>query len=140
MISTDEVVIEGIAVSRGKGEPLLDLAIESSRAALGSDRVALGSDRVELGSGETLMDSNETLNDPIPIAAVVAATFSNPDRFPSLAVKVASALGLPSSTPAFDLQMACSAYPYALYLRRQALRGPRRKGARHRRRRAVSAR
>lgn len=62
------------------------------------------------------MDSKETLKDPIPIAAVVAATFSNPDRFPSLAVKVASALGLPSSTPAFDLQMACSAYPYALYL------------------------
>jgi 3-oxoacyl-[acyl-carrier-protein] synthase-3 len=47
---------------------------------------------------------------------VIAATFSNPDRFPSLAVKVASALGLPASTPAFDLQMACSAYPYALYL------------------------
>ena len=48
------------------------------------------------------------------ISAVVAATFSNEVRFPSLAVKVSSALGLPSSIPAFDLQMACSAYPYAL--------------------------
>ena len=89
MISTAEVVIERIAVARGKGEPLLDLAIESSRGAVGSS---------------------------IPVLAVIAATFSNTERFPSLAVKVASALGLPASTPAFDLQMACSAYPYALYL------------------------
>ena len=50
------------------------------------------------------------------IRAVVAATFSNESRFPALAVKVASALGLSASTPAFDLQMACSAYPYALYV------------------------
>lgn len=89
MISTAEVVIERIAVARGKGEPLLDLAIESSRGAVESS---------------------------IPALAVIAATFSNTERFPSLAVKVASALGLPASTPAFDLQMACSAYPYALYL------------------------
>jgi len=49
-------------------------------------------------------------------AGVVAATFSNPERFPSLAVRVASELGLPAGTPAFDIQMACSAYPYAVYL------------------------
>ena len=89
MISTAEVVIERIAVARGKGESLLDLAVESSRVAVGSS---------------------------IPVVAVIAATFSNPERFPSLAVKVASALGLSASAPAFDLQMACSAYPYALYL------------------------
>lgn len=47
---------------------------------------------------------------------VIAATFSNPERFPSLAVRVASELRLPPETPAFDLQMACSAYPYAVYL------------------------
>ena len=50
------------------------------------------------------------------LGGVIAATFSAEDRFPSLAVRVASALGLPASTPAFDLQMACSAYPYAVYL------------------------
>lgn len=50
------------------------------------------------------------------VGGVVAATFSNPERFPSLAVRVASALSLPPETPAFDLQMACSAYPYALYV------------------------
>jgi 3-oxoacyl-[acyl-carrier-protein] synthase-3 len=49
------------------------------------------------------------------IGAVVAVTFSNPDRFPSLAVRVAALLGLPPQTPAFDLQAACSAYPQALY-------------------------
>jgi len=89
MISTGEVVVEGIAVAHGRGESLPDLAVASSRRALAS---------------------------PSPVSAVVAATFSNPDRFPSLAVRVASALGLPASTPAFDVQMACSAYPYALYV------------------------
>ena len=49
------------------------------------------------------------------IAGVVAATFSDPLRFPSLAVSIAGELGLPKHVPAFDIQMACSAYPYALY-------------------------
>ena len=49
------------------------------------------------------------------IRGVVAATFSNTMRFPSLAVSLAGALGLPKSVPAFDIQMACSAYPYAIY-------------------------
>lgn len=50
------------------------------------------------------------------IKAVIAATFSAQDRFPALSVRLAGALGLPASTMAFDLQMACSAYPYAVYL------------------------
>ena len=49
------------------------------------------------------------------IRGVVAATFSHESRFPALSVRMASALGLPAATPAIDLQMACSAYPYALY-------------------------
>ena len=48
-------------------------------------------------------------------AGVVAATFSDPLRFPSLAVSIAGELGLPKDAPAFDIQMACSAYPYAVY-------------------------
>ena len=48
--------------------------------------------------------------------AVVAATFSYADRFPSLAVRIGSALGIDPSSPMLDLQMACSAYPYALYV------------------------
>lgn len=50
------------------------------------------------------------------IKAVIAATFSSEMRFPALSVRLASALGLPDSTIAFDLQMACSAFPYAVYL------------------------
>lgn len=50
------------------------------------------------------------------IGAVIAATFSSAERFPALAIRVASALGLPADAPAFDLQMACSAYPYAIYV------------------------
>ena len=115
MISTGEVVVERVAVVEGHGESLEDLAVESSRVVLGSFRVGLGSSSVSADS-KTLTCPNPTLTDPAPISAVVAATFSNPNRFPSLAVKVASALGLPSFIPAFDIQMACSAYPYALYV------------------------
>lgn len=50
------------------------------------------------------------------VKAVIAATFSSEMRFPALSVRLASSLGLPASTLAFDLQMACSAYPYAMYL------------------------
>ena len=87
MTEIPEVVIKGIAAVVGHGDSLPTLALKSSGVLLGS-----------------------------PMSAVIAATFSNPERFPSLAVRVASSLGLPASTPAFDIQMACSAYPYALYL------------------------
>ena len=87
MISVPEVVVERVAAVIGSGESLADLAARSARA-VGSEGVV----------------------------AVVAATFSNSERFPSLAVRVAASLGLPSSVAAFDVQMACSAYPYALYL------------------------
>ena len=87
MISVPEVVVERVAAAIGSGESLVDLATRSARA-VGAEGVV----------------------------AVIAATFSNPERFPSLAVRVAASLGLPPSVAAFDLQMACSAYPYALYL------------------------
>ncbi len=88
MTEIPEVVVEGISAVIGRGETLPALALESARALPGSSDAS----------------------------AVIAATFSNPERFPSLAVRIASSLGLPASTPAFDIQMACSAYPYALYL------------------------
>ncbi len=87
MISVPEVVIERVAAAIGSGEPLADLAAKSARAVGASG-----------------------------VVAVVAATFSSRERFPSLAVRVAASLGLPPSVAAFDVQMACSAYPYALYL------------------------
>ena len=115
MISVPEVVVERVAAAIGSGESLVELAIESARVVLGSDRVTTA------GPAKTLTISNRphsTLIDTMSAApvAVIAATFSNPERFPSLAVRVAASLGLPSSVAAFDVQMACSAYPYALYL------------------------
>lgn len=50
------------------------------------------------------------------VGGVIAATFSHENRFPSLSAAVAAELGLGTAIPAFDLQMACSAYPYAVYL------------------------
>lgn len=61
-------------------------------------------------------DALDALGPVENVGGVIAATFSNPERFPSLAVRVATALKLPIDTPAFDVQMACSAYPYAVYL------------------------
>ena len=91
MVELPEVVIERVAAVRGGGEPLAEL-VDAAVAKLG-------------------LDISGT-----PLGGVIAATFSNPDRFPPLAVRVASRIGLPGGTPAFDLQMACSAYPYAVYL------------------------
>ena len=87
MIRVPQVSIERIAVCHGHGEALSDLAFKAARAL-----------------------------PPETYGGVIAATFSNPERFPALSVRVASELGLPAGTPAFDLQMACSAYPYAVYL------------------------
>lgn len=60
----------------------------------------------------TLLPPEEVRN----AGATVVATFSNPERFPSLSVRLAGALGVDASAPALDLQAACSAYPYALYV------------------------
>ena len=72
-----------------------------------------------LGYGESLVELAERVVRALPpddFGGVIAATFSNPERFPSLAVRAVGWLGLSAATPAFDIQMACSAYPYALYL------------------------
>ena len=89
MISVPEIVLERISVSSEAGDDLVSLAKE---AVLGLNVL------------------------PDEVGGVIAATFSHQDRFPSLAVQAASWLGLPASVAAFDLQMACSAYPYAVYL------------------------
>lgn len=85
------VAAVGFSVRRlaAEGESLFDFALPAAEAAASGER---------------------------GISAVIAATFSSERRFPALSVRIASALGLPASTPAFDLQMACSAYPYAVYL------------------------
>ena len=89
MIKLPRVLIEGVSYALGDGAtPLFDLV----RNALGR-----------------LPESRD-------VGAVVAATFSNSERFPPLSVRAAAVLGLPAATPAFDIQMACSAYPYALYV------------------------
>ena len=87
----------------------------------GIPRIAIGRISYFIGDGkaslrELAFAAADRLGDAGGFGAVVAATFSSDERFPSLAVRIASRLGLPPSTPAFDLQMACSAYPYALYL------------------------
>lgn len=86
MIELPEITVERVQYAFGNGEPLPELA----RKAVDG-----------IGGGFT---------------GVIAATFSNPSRFPPLSVEIASYLGLDESVAAFDVQMACSAYPYAVYL------------------------
>lgn len=57
--------------------------------------------------------------DPESVGAVVAVTFSAPRRFPGVAVRIAAELGLPQSVASFDLSMACSGYPYGLFVAAQ---------------------
>ena len=54
--------------------------------------------------------------DPATIGGLVAVTFSAPDRFPALAIRLHHALGLPADAAAFDLSLACSGYPYGLFV------------------------
>ena len=120
MIETPEIAI--VRVAFAAGETIVDNgpADAGSAAATGfaSRRVAApgttlfdlaleASKKVISGGGET---------PPVRPCGVVAATFSNEMRFPALSVRIASALGLDPSVPAMDLQAACSAYPYALYV------------------------
>lgn len=100
MIIVPEITIERIAVAEGHGESLRDLALAAARSAVQSSS----------------SPSTSTSTSSSDIGGVIVATFSNERRFPALAVEIASALGLSPSAPAFDLQLACSAYPYALYL------------------------
>ena len=53
--------------------------------------------------------------DPATLGGVVAVTFSAPDRFPALSIRLHHALGLPAEAAAFDLSLACSGYPYGLF-------------------------
>ena len=53
--------------------------------------------------------------DPATLGGIVAVTFSAPDRFPALAIRLHQALGLPADAAAFDLSLACSGYPYGLF-------------------------
>ena len=50
------------------------------------------------------------------VGGVVAVTFSNPARFPALAVRLQHALGLPHGVAALDLSLACGGYPYGLFV------------------------
>ena len=107
MISVPEVTIERIAVAEGHGESLRDLALRAVSLILNTE----GEGSFSPGDFGGVAPSPHQ-----DIGGVIVATFSNPRRFPSLAIEIAALLGLPSSVPAFDLQLACSAYPYALYL------------------------
>ena len=57
--------------------------------------------------------------DPATLGGIVAVSFSAPDRFPALSIRLHHALGLPARAAAFDLSLACSGYPYGLFVAAQ---------------------
>lgn len=118
MIECPEVVVEG--VSAVVGERTVDNAATVSREVVAAMGFPV---RRVVSEGTTLFDLSLRAArrlvgaaDADAIGGVIAATFSHEHRFPALAVRLASGLGLSPETAAFDVQMACSAYPYALYL------------------------
>lgn len=118
MISCPEVVVEGVSAVVG------ERTVENAATVRPEVIAATGFPvRRTVAEGTTLFDLALRAARQLPGAAdafaiggVIAATFSHENRFPSLAVRLASSLGLAPETAAFDVQMACSAYPYALYL------------------------
>ena len=83
----------GFATRRvaAEGQGVLDLALPAARRALA-------------GVG------------PADVGGVVAVTFSHFDRFPALAIRLQHALGLPKDVAALDVGLACSGYPYGLFV------------------------
>ncbi len=115
MIACPEVVVEGVSAVVG------ERTVENAATVRPEVIAATGFPvRRTVAEGTTLFDlalrAARQLADADAIGGVIAATFSHENRFPSLAVRLASSLGLAPETAAFDVQMACSAYPYALYL------------------------
>ncbi len=116
MIETPEIAIERVAFAAGsRTVSNLEAGVDPKiieATGFPARRVA--------AEGESLKSLFLKAAEDIPKIAsaggVVVATFSAQDRFPSLAVSLASALKLPSSAPAIDVSAACSAYPYALYV------------------------
>lgn len=118
MIECPEVVVEG--VSAVVGERTVDNAATVKPEVIAATGFPV---RRVVAEGTTLLDLSlraaRQLVGPAEadsIGGVIAATFSHANRFPALAVRLATSLGLSPETAAFDVQMACSAYPYALYL------------------------
>lgn len=117
MIAVPEIVLERIAVAVGS------VAVDNRGTVPAKTLEATGfTVRHVVPEGTSLIDLSLAAVRKLPeaelaaVGGVIAATFSQEDRFPALAVRLAGALGLPPTTPAFDLQLACSAYPYAVYL------------------------
>lgn len=114
MITTPEVVVEKVAASVGP------TVVDNIAAGVPERVVETAGFRLrrEAAKGSTLfdmmLDAAKGLTDGI--GGVVVATYTAPDRMPSLSTGLASALGLPGDIPAIDLSAACSAYPYALYV------------------------
>ncbi len=116
MIECPEVVLEGVSAAVGG-------MVVDNAATVGPEVIeATGFPSRRVVAGESLFDLMLRAARPLreadgdPWGGIIVATFSAEERFPSLAVRLASALGLGPNVVAFDVQMACSAYPYAVYL------------------------
>ncbi len=48
------------------------------------------------------------------VGGIVVVSFSAPERFPALAIRLQAALGLGADVAALDLALACGGYPYGL--------------------------
>jgi 3-oxoacyl-[acyl-carrier-protein] synthase-3 len=73
-----------------KGQDVIDLVLPAAKCAI---------------EGVDLAD----------IGGVISVSFSNRDRFPALSTRLQHLLGLPTSTIAYDISMACSGWIYGLY-------------------------
>lgn len=116
MIAVPEIVLGAVAGVRGS------LAIDNAGVCDARTIAATGCERRHVAApDETLYDlalqaaRRLPAEDLAAVGGVVAATFSDEWRFPSLGVRLAGALGIGADAPVIDLNGACAVFPAAVY-------------------------
>ncbi|MFI3254665.1 MAG: beta-ketoacyl-ACP synthase III [Eubacteriales bacterium] len=91
-----------------------------SRTGISQRRFATESNtEMAVSVGKSLLEKSKI--SPEDISCVMVASFTPDNMTPSMACLVQKALGLPTSTMAFDFNAACSGFVYGLWLAQQMI-------------------
>lgn len=116
VLETKGVRLDGVyaCLPSGTAENPPDLAKATGIRTL--RRAAAGVTPLDLGGAAAERLLTDLGVDRAEIGAVVSVSFTAPSRMPAAAAQAQSRLGLPRDVLAFDVSLACSGWPYGLYL------------------------
>ena len=116
ILGIEGVRIAGIAAYVPKGAVAND-AKAAAATGIPARRVAPpGASALDLCLAAARRVLADTGSRPDDFGAVLAVSFTQRERMPSLAAQAQARLGLPTAVLAFDLLQACAGWPYGLYL------------------------